>query len=73
MLKLKHLPPIAEWDDHQDDRIEEGKSYLAKIFGKWHAGKFSRQWYGWNFDNWGTSGIQLDNSIEELYEIVEKP
>jgi len=44
--------------DHPD--ISSKKTYLVKIDGKFFLGKFSRQWYGWNFDDWGTSGIQLD-------------
>ncbi|MBU0959072.1 MAG: hypothetical protein KKB31_03955 [Nanoarchaeota archaeon] len=48
-------------------------SYLARINGGWYAGKFSRQWYGLNFDNWGCSGIQLDSDrLQELYRIRGK-
>lgn len=52
----------------KDDRISKDKTYFAKIYGSWHMGKFSEVWYGWTFNNWGTSGCQLD-SIEDLYEV----
>jgi hypothetical protein len=52
----------------KDDRIEPDAHYLALIDGKWFLGQFSEVWYGWNFDDWGTSGIQLD-LIEDLYKV----
>jgi hypothetical protein len=48
--------------------ISSGRAYLCLIYGLWYVGRFSRQHYGWNFNNWGTSGIQLD-SIHQVYEI----
>lgn len=61
--------------DHPD--ISSKKQYLAKIGGDWFAGRFTRLWYGWNFDNWisGTVGLQLDkpgtngSQWQALYEI----
>ena len=62
-----------------DDRIELGKTYLVRVYGKWYLGTFSQQWYGWSFNNWGASGIQLNSTgveavceadiseLEELY------
>jgi len=61
--------------DHPD--IREDGEYLACLDDGWYAGQFSRQWYGWNFDNWGTSGIQLNAPGENsglwlgLWEIVK--
>ena len=60
--------------DHPD--IRGDREYLAKISGHYYAGRFSRQHYGWCFNNWGTSGCQLDqpgtncSSWEGLWEIV---
>ncbi len=51
-----------------DERINSQRHYLAKVHGRWHLGMFTKVWYGWNFSEWGTSGIQLD-SIEDLYEV----
>ena len=51
--------------------INTRSSYLAKINGSWYAGKFSKQWYGLNFEAVYDAGIQLnDEDWEELYEIV---
>jgi hypothetical protein len=49
--------------------IDSRKRYRVRIDGKWYEGSFSKQWFGWQFDNYGNSGIQL-NLIEEVYEIV---
>ena len=60
---------------HPDIRTET--PYLALLSGQFYAGKFSEQWYGWNFDGWGTSGAQLDkpgtncSMWEGLWEIVK--
>lgn len=54
---------------NENEHIQSRRSYLVRVHGRWCAGHFSRQWYGWNFDNWGTAGIQLD-MIGAVYEIV---
>lgn len=59
--------PMQRATGSRDDRIRSGQTYFAKIFGRWFFGTFTEQWYGWSFNEWGTSGIQL-NSIEDLYE-----
>jgi len=48
------------------------KYYLVNIYGTWRAGKFSKQWYGWNFTEWGTSGISLRGISGDVYEIAEE-
>jgi hypothetical protein len=45
--------------------------YLVKVCGRWRAGTFDRQWYGLNFTNYGSSGIDLE-SIDEVYEVTEE-
>lgn len=45
--------------------------YLVKVCGRWRAGTFDRQWYGLNFTNYGSSGIELE-AIDELYEVTEE-
>lgn len=44
--------------------------YLVKVCGRWRAGTFDRQWYGLNFTNYGSEGIELE-AIDEVYEIVD--
>lgn len=74
-LKLIPLEPFLEGKvqrpSSKDDRFNEDSSYLVKIWDQWHAGQFSEQWYGWSFDNWGTSGMQLDSIEGPIYEIIE--
>lgn len=62
-ISENHMTQSSKHDD-----ISPMKHYLAKIYDVWYLGHFSEQWYGWNFDDWGTSGIQL-SSIESLYEV----
>lgn len=60
------------WNDNKKTTLlHENDFYLVKIYDRWYAGKFSMQWYGWNFNNWGTSGMQLGSSITEIYLIEE--
>ena len=62
---------------HPDIR-EGGTCYLAKIDGRWYAGAFTMQHYGWNFDAVYDAGYQLwysglspkKDGWQELYEIV---
>lgn len=51
--------------------IKEDQQYLVKIYGRWYAGYFTKQWYGWSFSDWGTSGIQLDSIQGPVYEIKD--
>lgn len=46
--------------DHPD--IKSGQHYLARIWGVWWFGTFSREWFGWAFNcGFGASGsIQFD-------------
>ena len=48
------------------------KRYRVLIEGQWYEGEFSKQWFGWQFDDYGISGIQL-NLIDEVFEIVPSP
>jgi hypothetical protein len=68
---MPKLTRIHWGENPQTPLINEHRSYLVKIYGSWYAGSFSMQWYGWNFDNWGTSGIQLSPYITEVYLIEE--
>jgi hypothetical protein len=63
-----HTRKVQRRAGSKDDRISADKTYFAKIHGRWYFGRFSTQHFGWNFDDWGTSGLQLD-SIEDLYEV----
>lgn len=58
--------------NHPDINLR--KKYMANIEGDLYVGKFSRHWYGLNFDcDWGYSGVQLDGrSIIDLWELSFK-
>lgn len=48
------------------------KRYLAYVSGDWYLGRFHKEWYGWNFDGWGGTGIQLD-ALDKVYEVGKMP
>ena len=52
----------------QNSHISTRKEYLVRIYERLYSGTFSKQHYGWSFNNWGTSGIQL-NSVDLVWEI----
>jgi hypothetical protein len=63
---LKRIPVGAS---STSSLIDSRKRYRVRIEDRWYEGTFSRQWFGWRFDDYGTSGIQL-NLIDEVFEIV---
>ena|SRR5688572_14062650 len=64
--KLKKIPVGSS---SESSHIDSRKRYKVKIEGKWYEGSFSKQWFGWKFEGYGTSGMQL-NMIDQVYEIV---
>jgi hypothetical protein len=64
--KLKKIPVGSS---SESSHIDSRKRYRVKIEGKWYEGSFSKQWFGWKFDNYGSSGMQL-NMIDQVFEIV---
>ena len=76
-----HLQEIdlSKAREHEHPEIERGQDYLALIDDEFHAGRFSRQWYGWNFDGWShnPAGLQFDapgwnaSGWQRLWKIVK--
>ena len=66
---LKKIPVGTSSDSRH---IDSRKRYRVKIQGEWYEGCFSKQWFGWKFEDYGASGLQL-NLIDEVYEIVPPP
>jgi len=64
--KLKKIPVGSS---SESSHIDSRKRYKVKIEGKWYEGSFSKQWFGWKFEGYGSSGMQL-NMIDQVYEIV---
>jgi hypothetical protein len=64
------LKPIKVGGTSESNDISPRKRYRVKVDDAWYEGIFLKKWFGWNFDNYGSSGIQL-NLIDEVYEIVQ--
>jgi len=65
------LKRIALNGSNANDEIVPFESeYLVRVRGRWRAGRFDRQWYGLNFIDYGSEGIELE-AIDEVFEITE--
>jgi hypothetical protein len=64
--KLKKIPVGGS---SESSHIDSRKRYRVKIEGRWYEGSFTKQWFGWRFEGYGSSGIQL-NLIDAVYEIL---
>lgn len=59
-IKLKRIP-LRGINKDGSGRINLRKEYIADFGSGLYIGRFSRQWYGLNFDcDWGASGIKFD-------------
>ena len=68
MLTLKHIE--LNGTNTNDAIVPYEAQYLVRVYGRWRAGTFDRQWYGLNFTHYGSEGIELE-AIDEVYEITE--
>lgn len=61
-IKTPTLIPLdmkrSDGSNHPD--ISSRKRYLCLIGGRYYAGEFTKQWYGWNFEGWEGVGLQFD-------------
>lgn len=64
--KVKKIPIGSS---SECSHISPRKKYRVRIEDQWYEGSFTKQWFGWQFDGYGPSGIQL-NLIDEVYEIL---
>ena len=72
-MKAPKLKKIQVGGSSQSAHIDSRRRYRVKIDGRWYEGSFSKQWFGWLFEGYGPSGIQL-NLIDAVYEILpEEP
>jgi hypothetical protein len=57
----------------QDDkRIDSRSSYLVKYNGRWSAGTFYKERYGWNYAGHYDAGCQYDYpGWQKIYRIKE--
>ncbi len=73
-MKTPTLKPIdlKKRQDCNHPDITCRKNYLTKIEGKFFAGRFSREWYGLNFEGVYDAGYQLSyDGWQGLWEIVK--
>lgn len=47
---------LGEGHNHPD--IDEDKTYMVKVYGRWHFGTFKLVWFGWTF--WADGHCQYD-------------
>jgi len=60
-LKL-HEIDLSKAEKHNCPGLNETDDFLCLIDGRLFVGRFSQQWYGWNFDGWTSCscGLQFD-------------
>ena len=64
----EELKRIPSGTSSESDLIDPHKKYRVKIDGQWFEGYFSKQEFGWNFNDYRSFGIQL-NQIDAVYEL----
>lgn len=72
-MKTPTLTPIdlSKRDECEHPDIDEKSFYLALHHGRYYAGKFTREHYGWNFDAVYDAGTQLDDDdFQALWKIT---
>jgi CheY-like chemotaxis protein len=62
------LKEIRVGSSSENSDISSKKRYRVRVGSAWHEGAFRKYWFGWKFEDFGASGIQL-NLIDEVYEI----
>ena len=68
----RRLKKIPVGTSSESSHLSPRKNYRVKIQGQWYEGRFSKEWFGWKFDNYGSAGMQL-NLIDEVFEIQVPP
>lgn len=69
-IKLKKID-LTKANDCNHPDISGKKTYIVNYDGAKMIGKFHKQWYGWNFDWFGSiyAGLQLD-ALDEVWEVI---
>ena len=68
----RQLKKIPVGSSSESSHIDSRRMYRVRIERKWYEGAFSKQWFGWRFDGYGSSGMAL-NLIEQVYEVQSEP
>jgi len=62
------LKRIVVGSSSETSKINAHRKYRVRIGRDWYEGIFSKRWFGWNFEAFGPSGMQL-NLIDEVFEL----
>ena len=68
----RYLKKIRIPSTNASGEISPRKRYRVKIDADWFEGVFSMHSFGWNFEDYGTSGMQI-NMLDAIYEILSGP
>ena len=72
-ITRKTLKKIRIGTSNNSGEVDARKRYKVKIDGAWYEGRFTKEWFGWNFDDYGTGGMQF-NLLDAVFEIqMPKP
>lgn len=78
--KTPRLIPLdmSKSDEHTHPDINGRNTYLCLIDGEYYTGKFSKQWFGWNFNAVYDAGLQFDapgynsSNWQQIWKIVRR-
>jgi hypothetical protein len=79
-MKLVEID-LSKAEKHDHPEINSEDYFLAEVYSGLHFGRFTKQWYGWNFNcGWGAhgAGIQFDapgfnaSKWKRLWKIVHR-
>ena len=62
------LKRIAVGSSSENPHIHPRRMYRVRIEKDWYEGTFSKRWFGWIFNDYGDTGMQL-NLIDEVFEV----
>lgn len=62
------LKKIPVGSSSESCHIHARRIYRVRIARRWYEGAFTKQWFGWRFEGYGSAGMQL-NLIEQVYEL----
>src|SRR5688572_10439266 len=66
------LKQIVVGSSSESPHIAAQRRYRVRIDRDWYEGGFTKRWFGWNFEAFGSSGMQL-NLIDEVFELPRTP
>lgn len=56
--------------DLSHPRISTRSTYLVHLDGKWQIGRFTKEWFGWSFEDRDGTSHQLDGEDGSVWKSV---